>query len=96
MPIHVNVDDFVRAETHRMFSDIQASAGGVEVFRHNSTPARIEEQTVIRLDRNTLYSFAIVDLAQPAQLVLPDPRPVSVGDDCQRRPLREQRLPSTR
>jgi hypothetical protein len=68
----VNVDNFVRAETHRMFRDIQASAGGVGTFRHNRTPASIDEQTVIRLNRDTLYSFAIVDLAEPARLTLPD------------------------
>jgi hypothetical protein len=72
MSTHVNVDNFVRAETHRMFRDIQASAGGVGTFRHNRTPARIDEQMVIRLNRDTLYSFAIVDLAEPALLTLPD------------------------
>src|ERR1700744_4459090 len=72
MAISVNVDNFVRAETHRMFSDIQAVAGGIGSFRHNRTPARIDEQTVIRLNRDTLYSFAIVDLAQPARLRLPN------------------------
>jgi hypothetical protein len=72
MSIHVNVDNFVRAETHRMFRDIQASAGGIGTFRHNRTPASIDEQTVIRLNRDTFYSFAIVDLAEPARLTLPD------------------------
>jgi len=72
MSIHVNADNFVQAETHRMFRDIQAQAGGVGTFRHNRTPARIDEQTVIRLNRDTLYSFAIVDLSEPARLTLPD------------------------
>src|SRR5271156_2015545 len=72
MTIHVNADNFVRAETHRMFRDIQAQAGDVGTFRHNRTPARIDEQTVIRLNRDTLYSFAVVDLAEPARLTLPD------------------------
>jgi hypothetical protein len=72
MAIHVNADNFVRAETHRMFRDIQNQAGGIGAFRHNRTPARIDEQTVIRLNRDTLYSFAIVDLAEPARLTLPD------------------------
>jgi len=72
MPIRVNVDDFVRAETHRMFSVNQAEAGGVGQFRHNRTPVRIDEQTVIRLNRDTLYSFAVVDLARPARLTLPE------------------------
>jgi hypothetical protein len=72
MSIQVNADNFVTAETHRMFRDIQAQAGAVGSFRHNRTPARIDEQTVIRLNRDTLYSFVIVDLAEPARLTLPD------------------------
>lgn len=72
MVIRVNVDNFVRAETHRMFADNQAAAGGVGIFLHNRTPADIDAQTVIRLNRDTLYSFAVVDLAEPVTLTLPD------------------------
>jgi hypothetical protein len=72
MAILVDVDNFVRAETHRMFADIQSVAGAIGGFRHNRTPARIDEQTVIRLNRDTLYSFAIIDLTRPARLSLPD------------------------
>lgn len=72
MAIHVNVDNFVRAETDRMFSDIQRDAGGPNRFRHNRAPASIDEQTVIRLNRDTLYSFAVVNLGDGATLTLPD------------------------
>lgn len=72
MTIHVNADNFVRAETDRMFADIQRDAGGVNAFRHNREPAPIDAQTVIRFNRDTLYSFAIVDLAGGARLVVPD------------------------
>lgn len=72
MATHVNVDNFVVAETARMFSDIQRSAGGVNIFRHNREPASIDEQTVIRLNRDTLYSFAVVDVSQGATLTLPE------------------------
>lgn len=72
MSIHVNADNFVRAETDRMFADIQREAGGVNTFRHNREPASIDAQTVIRLNRDTLYSFAVVDLAEGATLVTPD------------------------
>lgn len=72
MGIRVSVDNFVRAETDRMFQDIQRDAAGPNRFRHNRAPARIDEQTVIRLNRDTLYSFAIVDLAQGATLTLPE------------------------
>ena len=72
MAVRVNVDNFVRAESHRMFADNQAVAGGAGVFLHSRTPADINQQTVIRLNRDTLYSFAIVDLAEPVRLTLPD------------------------
>lgn len=70
--IKVNADNFVRAETHRMFADLQRDAGGVNRFRHNREPASVDEQTVIRLNRDTLYSFGVVDLASGATLSLPD------------------------
>lgn len=47
-------------------------AGGIGKFQHNRTPASIDAQTVIRLNRDTLYSFAIVELAEPARLTVPD------------------------
>ena len=72
MSIHVNADNFVRAETDRMFADIQRDAGGVNTFRHNREPASIDAQTVIRLNRDTLYSFAIVDLAEGGTVTVPD------------------------
>lgn len=72
MTVLVNVDNFVRAETHRMFVDIQRGAGGIGVLRHNRQPASIDEQTVIRQNRDTLYSFAVIDLAEPAWLSLPE------------------------
>lgn len=70
--IHVNVDNFARAETHRMFADLLADIGAVNTFRHNREPADVAHQTVIRLNRDTLYSFAIVDLAGGATLTMPD------------------------
>ena len=68
----VNVDNFVRAETHRMFSDLQRDARGVNRFSHNREPAPVDRQTVIRLNRDTLYSFAVVDISETATLSMPD------------------------
>jgi hypothetical protein len=70
--IEVSVDNFVRAETDRMFAALQADAGGVNVFRHNRAPTSIEGQTVIRMNRDTLYSFAIVDISEGATVTVPD------------------------
>ena len=69
----VNVDNVVRAETHRMFSDLQRDAGAVNRFLHNREPAPVDRQTVIRLNRDTLYSFAVVDLSEGATFSMPDP-----------------------
>ncbi|MFE8603891.1 DUF1214 domain-containing protein [Archangium violaceum] len=74
MSIHVNVDNFARAETDHMFSDLQRDAGGVNTFLHNRVFEAIkgDKQTVIRLNRDTLYSFAVVDISEGATLLLPD------------------------
>jgi hypothetical protein len=70
--INVNVDNFARAETHRMMADLQRDAGGINRFEHNRAPASVDKQTVIRMNRDTLYSFAVVDVAAGASLTLPD------------------------
>src|SRR6476620_2627459 len=72
MPVPVNLDNFVRAETDRMFAALQADAGGVNVFRHNREPTSIEGQTVIRMNRDTLYSFATVDISEGATVTIPE------------------------
>ena len=68
----VNADNFVRAETHRMMADFQRDAGGVNTFSHNREPASVDKQTVIRMNRDTLYSFAVVDISAGAALTVPD------------------------
>lgn len=72
MATHVNADNFTLAETHRMMHDLQVDAGGVNRFLHNREPAAIDKQTVIRLNRDTLYSFAVVDLSRGARLSIPE------------------------
>lgn len=72
MTTRVNADNFARAETDRMFHDLQKSAGGINRFVHHREPAAIDKQTVIRLNRDTLYSFAVVDVTNGATLTLPE------------------------
>ncbi len=67
----VNVDNFVRAETDRMFAALQLQ-GGVNVLFHHREPARLDEQTVIRQNRDTLYSSVVADISQGATLTVPD------------------------
>ena len=72
MATTVNVENFVRAETDRMFASLQTEAGGVNVLKHNRTPTPIEHQPVIRMNRDTLYSLAIVDISEGATVTIPD------------------------
>jgi hypothetical protein len=72
MPVTVTVDNFARAETDRMFASLQHDAGGVNRLKANRTPTPVDNQPVIRMNRDTLYSVAIVDISAGATLVVPD------------------------
>ena len=50
-----------------------ARAGGFGKFKHERELAPIDNQTVIRLNRDTLYSFGVFDLdAAPVTVTLPN------------------------
>jgi hypothetical protein len=70
--IHVSVDNFVRAETDRMFDALGRAAGGINRWQHRRGPASVDQQPVIRSNRDTLYSTALVDVSARATLTLPD------------------------
>lgn len=72
MSVTVNVDNFVRAETARMFAGVLAQTGGVNRWMHNRVPTPIDAQTVIRMNRDTLYSSVLVDISEGATVTLPD------------------------
>jgi hypothetical protein len=70
--IPVNADNFVRAESDLYFSGV-AKDYGFGKISHTRTPAPIDNQTVIRLNRDTLYSAGVFDLdAGPVTITLPD------------------------
>ena len=69
----VNVDNFKRAETDNYFSKFVKDNGNLGSFRHAREAAPIDKQDVIRMNRDTLYSSAVVDLdASPAAVTLPN------------------------
>jgi hypothetical protein len=72
MGIVVNVDNFCRAETNRMLAGLLARTGGLGVWLHDRELGSLDEQTVIRQNRDTLYSVALVDISSPATLTVPD------------------------
>jgi hypothetical protein len=70
-PIQVSTDNFIRAESDLYFAGIVKN-GGFAKFDHTREPAPIDKQTVIRLNRDTLYSSAVFDLdAGPVTITLP-------------------------
>lgn len=71
-PIPVTPDNFVRAETDLYFGGI-VKDGGLGKFFHRREPTSIDNQTVIRMNRDTLYSAAVFDLeAGPVTVTLPN------------------------
>jgi hypothetical protein len=71
--VAVTADNFVRAETDLYMGNALKQAGGIGKFFHNRQPTPIDQQAVIRMNRDTLYSGAVIDLdAGPATITLPD------------------------
>ncbi|UCR88628.1 DUF1254 domain-containing protein [Mycetocola spongiae] len=70
--IRVTVENFIRAESNRMFAGLLADTGGVGRWKHYRVPADLSKQVVIRLNRDTLYSVAVVDVSAGAVLSVPD------------------------
>jgi hypothetical protein len=67
----VNVDNFKRAESDTYFSKFVKDSG-LGKFAHRREPTAIDKQDVIRMNRDTLYSSAVIDLsASPATVTLP-------------------------
>ena len=73
MAVRVNTDNFARAETERMMASLQTNAGGVNRLSHSRVPTAIDQQPVIRMNRDTLYSAAVFDLdAGPVTVTIPE------------------------
>ncbi|MGA8325265.1 MAG: DUF1254 domain-containing protein [Candidatus Cybelea sp.] len=70
--VQVTADNFVRAESHMYFSTA-VRLGGFGKFYHYRDPMPIDDQGVVRANRDTLYSAAVFDLdGGPVTISLPD------------------------
>jgi hypothetical protein len=71
--VPVTPDNFIRAESDLYFFGV-VKDGGFGKFMHRREPTPLDRQTVIRMNRDTLYSAAVFDLdAGPVVITLPDP-----------------------
>jgi hypothetical protein len=72
-PVPITVDNFTRAETDRYLVANAKDVGGLGRLHHAREQVSIDKQTVIRMNRATLYSFGVFDLAAgPVTIALPD------------------------
>src|ERR1700722_14215298 len=72
-PIPVTVENFIRAESDLHLSVVALKEGGFGKFEHHRELSPIDAQTIIRMNRDTLYSAAVFDLdAGPVTITLPD------------------------
>ena len=70
--VAVTADNFPRAETDATIA-AYSKEGAFGTFLHARTPPSLDDQKVVRMNRDTLYSFDIFDLdAGPVTLTLPD------------------------
>ena len=68
----VTEDNFPRAESDNYFTTF-VREGGFGKFHHDRELASIDNQTVVRLNRDTVYSFGVFDLdSGPVTVTLPE------------------------
>jgi len=71
-PMKVTPETYIRAETDRQFAEIVKMAGGVNRFYHFRSPTPLDKQNVVRMNRDTLYSFGVVDTSKGATITIPE------------------------
>jgi len=71
--VEVTAGNFVRAETDYYMGRTVAQVG-IGRLAHARMPTAIEKQDVIRMNRDTIYSFGVFDLANPVEITMPEAR----------------------
>lgn len=69
--VPVTVDNFTRAETHEIMKSYVDQVG-IGKLLHIRTPTPLDEQNVIRMNRDTLYSMVVIDMTEPVSIVKPN------------------------
>ncbi len=69
----VNVENFVRAESDTMLrANMAAFDFGVGEVHHVRQPTTPDNQPVIRMNQDTLYTAVVLDLSEPVKITLPE------------------------
>ena len=67
----VTWENFVRAESDKMFNSY-VKMGAFGKFLHIPKPTPIDQQKVVRMNRDTIYSLGVFDLTTPVTITKPD------------------------
>lgn len=71
-PQKVTAFNFTRAESDLYFSNVVKKNGGIGVLVHDRMPTPIDKQVIVRMNRDTLYSSGVYDLAaSPVKVTMP-------------------------
>ncbi|MEA3278397.1 MAG: DUF1254 domain-containing protein, partial [Pseudomonadota bacterium] len=69
----VTVENFVRAESdHMIRANMEAFQVRFGEFSHLREPTTADNQPVIRMNQDTLYSGTVLDLSKPVTITLPE------------------------
>lgn len=68
----VTVDNFLRAAVDNEVQNIMPLTGGVNQFFHFRDMVPIDAQNTIRMNRDTLYSAAYIDISEGATITVPE------------------------
>jgi hypothetical protein len=72
MPTEVNVDNYARAEVASQVDRFLSSGAPLNGWTHIRRPTPLDQQSVVRMNRDTLYSVAVVDAAGGVSVTVPD------------------------
>ena len=68
----VTPENYIRAETDFTFFKAIQLAGGVNRLFHFRSVTPLDQQTVVRMNRDTLYSSGVVDTSGGATITMPE------------------------
>ena len=69
----VTPENYIRAETDFVFADFQKNAGNrINQFYYITDPTPLDQQAVVRMNRDTLYAGAVVDTRSGATVTIPE------------------------
>jgi hypothetical protein len=69
--VQVTPETYIRAESDRQFGVVAKMAGGVNQLFHFRRPTPLDKQNIVRMNRDTLYSMAVVDTSKGATISVP-------------------------